>query len=336
MNASVKLVLDQTPGAAPAEPGGLFPMTITLGSSSDELPLASAHRARGWDLRPEVSRPFNRVERALQCDNIQLQQRLAGTESALRRANAQLAELARDADELIAAAARDLQTSVHTIKISIAHLETPLRSTGDQVATEYLSRIQSASTRMAELVAELLHLGHPTASAHGTAPVNLSRIAIAHWVGLTTNDAVRQTSLSVASDMVVHGDPVGLSQVVQTLLANALRYTKYCAVQKIEFGHCTGPNGGRAFFVRDSGVWFDTAHAEELFEPLTRVASTAQFSGMGLGLATAARIIRNHGGLLWAQASAEEGVTFYFTIADPAPDGSTSALIDASATSPKA
>jgi light-regulated signal transduction histidine kinase (bacteriophytochrome) len=105
--------------------------------------------------------------------------------------------------------------------------------------------------------------------------------------------------------------------VFENLLGNAWKFTAKHASARIAVGR-TVRDGQPALFVADDGAGFDMAYAKKLFGAFQRLHGMSEFAGTGIGLATVQRVVRRHGGEIWADAGVERGATFTFTL--PAPD----------------
>jgi light-regulated signal transduction histidine kinase (bacteriophytochrome) len=109
-------------------------------------------------------------------------------------------------------------------------------------------------------------------------------------------------------------DAALVRQALVQLLSNALKFTRQVDAGHVHVGHLARPGAPAAYFVRDNGAGFDMALAGKLFQPFTRLHRSDQFEGSGVGLSIVQRIVRAHGGRVWAEAAPGRGATFYFTL----------------------
>jgi signal transduction histidine kinase len=105
-------------------------------------------------------------------------------------------------------------------------------------------------------------------------------------------------------------------QMLRELLANAIQFTQDNPVAKIEIGSQLSAHG-QTCFVRDNGIGFDMSYATHLFQVFHRLHASNSAENTGVGLALAQRVIKQHGGRIWAESAPGQGATFYFTIGNP-------------------
>jgi light-regulated signal transduction histidine kinase (bacteriophytochrome) len=144
------------------------------------------------------------------------------------------------------------------------------------------------------------------------ADVDLSALAKAVMEELRKGEPGREVRFAVAPGLRTRGDERLLRLALDNLLQNAWKFTRDQPHPLIEFGKTNEPEP--AFFVRDNGAGFDMAYASKLFGVFQRLHSSSEFPGTGVGLATVQRIIRRHGGRVFANAAIRQGATFYFTL----------------------
>jgi signal transduction histidine kinase len=144
--------------------------------------------------------------------------------------------------------------------------------------------------------------------------VDLSSMAKAVAAELQGTKAARRVTFQIAEGISTDGDPSLLRVVLDNLLANSWKYTVKQEKAVIEFG-VKEIDGVPAYFVRDNGAGFDKTDAEKLFLPFQRLPGAEECKGFGIGLATVERIIRRHGGKIWAEGEPGKGACFYFTLA---------------------
>lgn len=137
-------------------------------------------------------------------------------------------------------------------------------------------------------------------------------------------------SRSVPHFEIAELPPVGVSAVLiervfYNLLANALKYSAQRAKPRIEIGAHPSADGP-VIFVRDNGVGFDARDSDKLFREFTRLSTAGSTDGFGLGLSLVARLLRAHGGRIWAESVVGNGATFYVQFPAPAAEDDACAL----------
>jgi light-regulated signal transduction histidine kinase (bacteriophytochrome) len=183
----------------------------------------------------------------------------------------------------------------------------------DDTGKDRLQRVRAAAQRMAALIDDLLKLSRITRSELKREDINFS--ALAHEVieELRKQEPERTVQCIIQPDLIVWGDARLLRIVLDNLLGNAWKFTSKRPDAQIEFGMLI-QDGEPVYFIRDNGAGFDMAYAEKLFGAFQRLHEISEFPGIGIGLATAQRIIHKHGGRIWAEGEVEQGATFYFTL----------------------
>jgi light-regulated signal transduction histidine kinase (bacteriophytochrome) len=184
----------------------------------------------------------------------------------------------------------------------------------DERGHDYLQRIQAATSRMSQLIDDLLALARVSRVELQRTSARLGEIARSCADVLQQNDPARQVSWSIPADLRADADPRLVKIAFENLLGNAWKFTRKQPEARIEVG--VQNNGERVYFVRDNGAGFDMAHAEKLFAPFQRLHTNADFEGTGVGLATVQRVIHRHGGRIWAEGTVGKGATFFFTLGE--------------------
>ncbi len=183
----------------------------------------------------------------------------------------------------------------------------------DETCRDYLHRIRGATLLMGTLIDGLLNLSHVARTTLHREKVNLSELARSIVRDLQQSDPQRRVEFAIDETPDVEGDETLLRVVMQNLLDNSWKFTKDRSLARFEFGANT-QGGELVYFVRDNGVGFDQACADQLFAPFQRLHAVDEFPGTGIGLATVKRIIHRHRGQIWTEAEVDQGATFYFTL----------------------
>ena len=231
----------------------------------------------------------------------------------LKQRAAQLETVNKELESFSYSVSHDLRAPLRRIDgVSHAILE----DYGEQIpaeARDHLHRVRNAAQRMAELIDDLLNLSRISRSTLQPKFFNLSAAVEDIAQSLQKIHTDRNINFTIAPDLMVEGDPRLLQIALENLLNNACKFTSKCDLAVIEFGQLDKAKE-RTFYIRDNGAGFNMAYVEKLFGVFQRLHAVTDYPGTGVGLATVQRIIKIHGGHIWAEGEEGKGAIFYFTL----------------------
>jgi signal transduction histidine kinase len=245
-------------------------------------------------------------------------------EEELKRHREHLEELVEERTSELEKVNRELEAFIY----SVSHdLRAPLRSISgfgkwlmedqagklDEQGRDYVRRMNLGADRMSQLIEDLLSLSRISRQEIERTRLDLSKIASLVVSDLRASDPSRSVEVIIAEGLSAYGDESLITIVLTNLLGNAWKFTSKTAEARIEFGTLQ-QEGKSIYYIRDNGAGFDAQHADGMFLPFHRLHSDKEFAGTGIGLAIAARVIRRHGGEIWAEGKTGEGATVYFSL----------------------
>jgi signal transduction histidine kinase len=183
-----------------------------------------------------------------------------------------------------------------------------------EAGQHYIERIQAASSRMGELIDDLLTLSRVTRSDFTYTQVDLSKLSSEIITKLKEAQPEHQVDVRIQKELTARGDQKLLAIALENLLGNAWKFSSHQPQIMIEVGSNSDDKKQKSFYIRDNGTGFKMDYADKLFIPFQRLHRTDEFPGTGIGLSIVLRIIERHGGRIWAESEVGKGTTFFFTL----------------------
>jgi signal transduction histidine kinase len=238
----------------------------------------------------------------------------------LERTNVELTRSNNELEQFASVASHDLQEPLRKVQTFGDQLERRFADDLNDEARDYLRRMRNASARMSVLIDDLLRFSRVTTQAKPHVPVDLGRVAqdvVADLEALVTES---QGRVEVRSLPAAQADPTQMRQLLQNLIANALKFRRADVPPVVTVGTAqTSEPGMVAFSVSDNGIGFEKTYEERIFRVFERLHPRDVYAGTGIGLALCRKIVERHGGSITGEGRPGEGATF--TVVLPAAQG---------------
>ena len=224
----------------------------------------------------------------------------------LTRSNAELEQFAY-------VASHDLQEPLRVIAGYVNLLEERYGDRIDEDGLEFIAYTTDAVHRMRNLINDLLDYSRVESDGNPFEEVDCNR-ALANALA-DLGVSIEETDAKVTYDPLPEfsGDPVQISQLLENLIANAIKFRQDDVSPRIHVS-CHRSESDWRMSVSDNGIGIRPRYQDRIFGMFKRAHKRSKYPGTGIGLTMCSKIVERHGGTIWVESEVGEGSTFYFTI----------------------
>jgi light-regulated signal transduction histidine kinase (bacteriophytochrome) len=242
------------------------------------------------------------VERAVERSD--LMHRMENYRNELERSN-------RDLEQFANIVAHDLKSPLRAVTQHLALVRGKLEAALDEKNMRSIDFAMEGAIRMRSLIDALFEYARLGFSEPVMGPVNMESILAQTKRDLSV--IIEETGALITHDPLpqVKGDPILLAQLLQNLIANAM---KYCTEKPRIHISATQLQGQWRIGVKDNGIGIAASQQQQVFAIFRRLHQQDDYPGIGLGLAICDRIVKRHGGEIGVESEPKQGSLFYFTL----------------------
>ncbi|AFN73490.1 sensory box histidine kinase [Melioribacter roseus P3M-2] len=181
----------------------------------------------------------------------------------------------------------------------------------DEEGLRILNVVRDNTKKMSQLIDDILAFSRVSRHQLKKTRIDMQTLVNSIYYELTSEWERANITLNIYDMPDAHGDPTMMRQLWSNLISNAIKFSSKKDNPVIEIGSM--PDKDRiVYWIKDNGAGFEMKYYNKLFGVFQRLHTETEFSGTGVGLAIAKRIVSRHDGDMWAESEPGKGSTFYF------------------------
>lgn len=245
-------------------------------------------------------------------------------ESQLKQFTTELQRSNQDLEQFAYVASHDLQEPLRKIRAFGDRLTARYGTVLEGPGADYITRMQSASSRMQVLIEELLSFSR--VSKPGIVFEKLDMNDMLREILEDLDAQIRREDAEVKTGKIppIRGEHSQIKRLLQNLISNAIKFhqpgrkpvvtvtarTMRSGQVSEEFHFQALRQEYLRIEVKDNGIGFEEKHKEKIFNIFQRLHGRAEYEGTGIGLAICRKIVINHGGFITARSQVGVGSEF--------------------------
>ncbi len=218
----------------------------------------------------------------------------------------------KELEEFNYVASHDLREPLRTITSYCDLLSEDIGKDMNDMVKEDLNFITDATTRMNVLIQDLLQLSRAKKIEFEFKKVDLNALIATVLRDLELKIKETNTTVTYTNMPIVMGDYMQLSQVIQNLLTNAIKFkSDKDPVIKL---YVKEQNSFYEIYIEDNGIGIDKQYQQQIFSAFKRLHSRDKYEGTGIGLAICKKIIERHNGTIRIESEVGIGSKFIISL----------------------
>jgi light-regulated signal transduction histidine kinase (bacteriophytochrome) len=247
-------------------------------------------------------------------ERMRVENELAISHKALQEKTNQLEQTNCQLSAFAGVVAHDLKSPLTGQNIFVSQMLKKINSGSadlhEHFCQENLNFLQESGKEMLDLINTLLDF-----SQYQSLNIKLEEVDSNKIIKDIVNSHQQNKNIIIDADNlpIIKAQPTLIKQVFTNLIQNAIKYSANRDIQRISVSAELNKTDV-IFSVSDNGIGFAKEKADAIFTMFTRLETTTNFEGRGIGLAIVKSIIDKHSGKIWVESAINKGSCFYFSL----------------------